>query len=103
MGAFDQRRRSAELVRSRSREGGEPLQKKKHLRRGQLALRLQRHAHERAAEEARRIPGQVLLEARNQYLYWHEFCYGARSVMASDHGTPDLLARHVSEHVPSHL
>ena len=103
MGAFDQRRRSAELVRSRSREGGEPLQKKKHLRRGQLALRLQRHGHERAAEEARRIPWQVLLEARNQYLDWQEFYYWARSIMESEHGIPDLLARKLDEVCPGFL
>src|SRR5260370_6368360 len=100
MGAFDQRRRSAELVRSRSREGGEPLQKKKHLRRGQLALRLQRNAHERAAAEARRIPWQVLLEARNQYLDWQEFYYWARSIMDGAHGIPGALAKKLDELCP---
>jgi hypothetical protein len=79
------------------------LQKKKRLRRGQLALRVQRHAHERAAEEAWRIPWQVLLAARNQYLDWQEFYYWARSIMESEHGIPDLLARKLDEACPGFL
>ncbi len=76
------------------------MQKKKRLRRGQLALRLQRHAHERAAEEARRIPWQVLLEARNQYLDWQEFYYWARSIMESEDGIPDVLVKKLDELCP---
>jgi hypothetical protein len=83
--------------------GEKPLQKKKRLRRGQLALRLQRNAHERAAEEARRIPWQVLLEARNQYLDWQEFYYWARSIMQSEHGIPEVLARKLDELCPGFL
>ena len=76
------------------------MQKKKRLRRGQLALRLQRHAQERAAEEARRIPWQVLLEARNQYLDWQEFYYWARSIMESEDGIPDVLVKKLDELCP---
>lgn len=79
------------------------MQKKKRLRRGQLALRVQRHAHERAAEEARRIPWQVLLAARNQYLDWQEFYYWARSIMESDHGIPVVLANKLAELCPGFL
>ena len=79
------------------------MQKKKRVRRGQLALRLQRQAHERAAEEARRIPWQLLLEARNQYLDWQEFYYWARSIMESEHNIPDVLAKKLDELCPGFL
>jgi len=83
--------------------GGRPLQRKKRIRSRELTSRLQRHAHERAAAEARRIPWQVLLEARNQYLDWQEFYYWARSIMESEHGIPDLLARKLDELCPGFL
>ena len=83
--------------------GEKLLQKKKRLRRGELAVRLQRHAHERAADEARRIPWQVLFEARNQYLDWQEFYYWARSIMESERGIPDLLAKKLDELCPGFL
>jgi hypothetical protein len=35
--------------------------------------RLQRLARDRAERQARRIPWQRLLEARNQYIDWQEF------------------------------
>ncbi len=83
--------------------GGQPLQKKKSLRSRELSSRLQRHAHERAAAEARRIPWKVLLEARNQYLDWQEFYYWARSIMESEHGIPDVLAKKLDELCPGFL
>ena len=92
--------RAAAVLHAR---GGQPLQKKKRIRSRELSSRLQRHAHERAAAEARRIPWQVLLEARNQYLDWQEFYYWARSIMESEHGTPDLLARKLDEACPGFL
>ena len=49
------------------------MQKKKRPQAGKLAPNLQRHASELAAAEARRIPWQLLWEARNQYLEWQEF------------------------------
>ena len=79
------------------------MQRKKRIRSRELTSRLQRHAHERAAAEARRIPWQVLLEARNQYLDWQEFYYWARSIMESEHGIPDLLARKLDELCPGFL
>jgi len=56
------------------------LRDKSH-RSGELVSRVQRKAHERAAQLARRVPWQILLEARNQYLEWQEFYY-----WALDHG-----------------
>lgn len=79
------------------------MHKKKRLRRGQLALRVQRHAHERAAEEARRIPWQVLLATRNQYLDWQEFYCWTRSIMESEQGIPDVLAKKLAELCPGFL
>jgi hypothetical protein len=65
-----------------------------------LVSRVQRQAHERAAELARRVPWQVLLEARNQYLEWQEFFYWARSIMESEGSIPDWLARRLDEMCP---
>ena len=74
--------------------------RKKHLGHGGLVSRVQRQAHQRAAEEARRVPWQVLLEARNLYLDWQEFYYWARSIMESEGGIPDWLARRLDERCP---
>ena len=79
------------------------MQRKKRLRPGELTSRLRRQAHERAAEEARRIPWQVLLAARNQYLDWQEFYHWARSIMECEHGIPDWLARRLDESCPGFL
>lgn len=65
-----------------------------------LVLHFQRQAHERAAELARRVPWQVLLEARNQYLEWQEFYCWARSIMESEGSVPDWLARRLDEMCP---
>jgi hypothetical protein len=88
---------------SNARSRGRQLQKKKRLRPGKLALGLQRNAHEQAAEEARRIPWQVLLEARNQYLEWQEFYYWARAIMESENGIPNWLAKKLDELCPGFL
>ncbi|MGA2644422.1 MAG: hypothetical protein ABSF15_06890, partial [Candidatus Sulfotelmatobacter sp.] len=43
--------------------------------------RLQRAARERADDEARRIPWQRLLDARNKYIDWQEFSLWVRSIL----------------------
>jgi hypothetical protein len=43
------------------------------------------------------------LEARNQYLDWQEFYYWARSIMESEHGIPDVLAKKLDELCPGFL
>lgn len=79
------------------------MQKKKRLRPDEQALRLQRYAHERAAEEGRRIPWRILLEARNQYIEWQEFYFWARSIIDCEHGIPDWLAKKLDEVCPGFL
>jgi len=79
------------------------LQRKKRLRPGDLTARLQRHANEEAAAEARRVPWQVLLEARNQYLDWQEFFHWTRSIIDAERSTPDWLAQKLDEACPGFL
>jgi hypothetical protein len=66
-------------------------------------LRVRRQAQERAAEQARHVPWQVLLEARNQYLEWQEFYYWARSIMESEGAIPGWLARRLDEMCPGFI
>src|SRR5919201_7090858 len=68
-----------------------------------LTARLQRHAQEKADEAGRRVPWQVLLEARNQYLEWQEFYYWARSIMECEDPIPDWLVRRLHEMCPGFL
>jgi hypothetical protein len=68
-----------------------------------LTSRLQRQAQDRAAEAARRVPWQVLLEARNQYLEWQEFYYWVRSILECEERVPDWLARRLNEMCPGFL
>ena len=72
------------------------LQKKKGCGRAQLALRLQRHAHERrrAAHPVAGSPG-----APNRYLGWQEF-YQWAPIMDCEHGIPDWLARELGKVCP---
>ena len=79
------------------------MQRKKRLRVGELTSRLQRHANEKAAAEARRVPWQVLLEARSQYLDWQEFYHWARSIIDVEGAIPDWLARKLDEACPGFL
>lgn len=79
------------------------MQRKKRLRVGELTSRLQRHANEKAAAEARRVPWQVLLEARSQYLDWQEFYHWARSIIDVEGAVPDWLARKLEEACPGFL
>jgi hypothetical protein len=79
------------------------LQKKKRVHPGKLVSSVQRHAREQAEEEARRIPWPLLLEARNQYLDWQEFYYWVRSVMESEDGIPNWLAKKLDELCPGFL
>jgi hypothetical protein len=66
----------------------------------ELTSRVQRQAGERAAELARRVPWQVLLETRNQYLGWQEFYFWARSIIESEREIPEWLARRLNEMCP---
>ena len=79
------------------------MQRKKRLSSGELTVRLQRRANEKAATEARRVPWQVLLEARNQYLDWQEFYHWARSIIDVEQGIPDWLTRKLGEACPGFM
>ena len=70
---------------------------------GELTSRVQRQAQERAAELARHVPWQVLLETRNQYLEWQEFYYWARSIIESEGVIPEWLAGKLNEMCPGLL
>jgi hypothetical protein len=50
---------------------------------------LQRLARKRADDQARRIPWQRLLEARNEYIDWQEFYLWVRSILEVEDGIPD--------------
>jgi hypothetical protein len=73
---------------------------KKRLGPAGLASCVQRQAQARATEEARRVPWQILLEARNLYLDWQEFYCWARSIIESEDGIPDWLATRLEEMFP---
>lgn len=79
------------------------MQRKKRVRPRDLTSRLERHANEKAAAEARRVPWQVLLEARNQYLDWQEFFHWVRSIIDTERSIPDWLAQKLDEACPGFL
>jgi hypothetical protein len=78
------------------------LHKRTH-RSGELIPRIERQAHERAAALARRVPWQVLLAARNQYLGWQEFYCWTRSIIESEECIPGWLAAKLDEMCPGFL
>ena len=67
------------------------------------AARLQRAARERADEQARRIPWQRLLEARNQYIEWQEFYQWIRSVLDVEAHILDWVAEILQNRCPSFM
>lgn len=56
------------------------------------AALLQRHAQERADEQARRIPWQQLHEAREHYIDWQEFSLWVRSIIEAEGTMPEWLS-----------
>ena len=65
--------------------------------------RLQRAARERADDEARRIPWQRLLDARNEYIDWQEFSLWVRSILEVENRIPDWLVEILDDRVPGFL
>ena len=65
--------------------------------------RLQRAARERADDEARRIPWQRLLDARNEYIDWQEFSLWVRSILEAENRIPDWLVKILNERLPGFL
>src|ERR1700683_3690289 len=82
---------------------GQLLQKKKRVRSEKLVSSVRQPARDQAEQEARRIPWQLLLEARTQYLDWQEFYYWARSIMESEDSIPNWLAKKIDELCPGFL
>jgi hypothetical protein len=64
---------------------------------------LQRTARERADNEARRVPWQKLLEARDHYLDWQEFYLWVRSILEVEHRLPAWLRDVLDDHCPGFL
>jgi len=65
--------------------------------------RLQQAARERADDEARRIPWQRLLDARNEYIDWQEFSLWVRSILEVENRIPDCLVEILDDRVPGFL
>jgi hypothetical protein len=77
---------------------------KKGLRqRNAAAFKAQQQARDVADEEARRIPWQLLQEARSRYIDWEEFYFWARSVMESEGSLPSWLATEIEDRCPGFL
>jgi hypothetical protein len=64
---------------------------------------LQRLARERADNQARRIPWQRLLDARNEYIEWQEFYLWVRSILEVEERVPDWLAEILNNRCPEFL
>ena len=64
---------------------------------------LRRAARERADNEARRVPWQKLLEARNRYLDWQEFYLWVRSILEVEHRVPAWLREVLDDRCPGFL
>jgi hypothetical protein len=82
---------------------GQLLEKKKRGRSEKLVSSVRQPARDQAEQEARRVPWQLLVEARNQYLDWQEFYYWARSIMESEDSIPNWLAKKLDELCPGFL
>ena len=65
--------------------------------------RLQRAAHERADDEARRIPWHRLLDTQNQYIDWQEFYLWVRSILEVEDRIPDWLVEVLNARVPGFI
>ncbi len=67
------------------------------------AARLQRHAQQRADEQARRIPWQQLQQTREEYIDWQEFCLWVRSIIEAEGCMPEWLTSIVEQRCPGFL
>jgi len=82
---------------------GTPLNRSKSQSVRDSTTRLQRGARERADDEARRIPWQRLLDARNEYIDWQEFSLWVRSILEVENRIPDWLVEILDDRVPGFL
>jgi hypothetical protein len=65
--------------------------------------RVQCLARERADAQARRIPWQRLLHARDQYIDWQEFQLWVRSILEVENGIPNWLVEILNTSCPGFL
>ena len=66
-------------------------------------IRLQRFARERANVQARRVPWQRLLEAREQYIDWQEFYLWVRTALEVENRIPEWIAEILKNRCPGFL
>jgi len=65
--------------------------------------KIERAARDRADDQARRVPWQLLLETRNQYVEMQEFYFWARSVIETEDGSPGWLAKMLDRRCPGFI
>ena len=79
------------------------LGKKERRRADNSVYKIERAARDRADDQARRVPWQLLLETRNQYVEMQEFCFWARSVIEIEDGIPGWLAKMLDRRCPGFI
>ena len=65
--------------------------------------KIERAARDRADEQALRVPWQRLWETHNQYVEMQEFYCWARSIIETEDGVPDWLARILERRFPGFI
>jgi hypothetical protein len=65
--------------------------------------RVERLARERADEQARHVPWQRLVMARNDYIDWQQFYLWTRSILEVEEHVPDFLANELNSRCPGFL
>ena len=79
------------------------LGKKERRRADNSVYKIERAARDRADDQARRVPWQLLLETRNQYVEMQEFYFWARSVIETEDGIPGWLAKMLDRRCPGFI
>ena len=79
------------------------LGKKERRRADNSVYKIERAARDRADDQARRVPWQLLLETRNRYVEMQEFCFWARSVIETEDGIPGWLAKMLDRRCPGFI
>jgi hypothetical protein len=77
--------------------------KQRTVRTSELEARVSEMARREADRQARRIPWQRLLEARQQYIEWNAFSLWARAIAVAEGQVPTWLAKVLEEHCPGLL
>ena len=65
--------------------------------------KIERTARDRADDQARRVPWELLLETRNQYVEMQELYFWARSVIETEDGIPEWLANMLDRRCPGFI